>query len=355
MLGSAANNKDYPIQKLAAVVAALAEEGISAESALNGTGIEPGELRSPTSKMSLAQLLTAYRNAIELSRDPLFALRLGQKTRATAYGMYGYAMLSSPDHRRGCEFLQKYHQLSAPTVELVFCEADDVGIWTMTPLAVRPADSRLYRFIIEAMFATSAALARDLMDPSYKPKELRFVFPYSPRLSAYEDFFGCPVLFEQDQNELRFDAAWLDLPTRRPNELTFAAVNQICAEMLDQMESSTELTGKLRRIFVECPGRFPTIEAACRRLGMSSRTLRRKLMAQGSSYAGLLNETRAQLAKKYLRETAMTVDDVAHRLGYSDVSNFRHAFQRWTGVTPTRYRRGSREAIRPREPAAVAT
>jgi AraC-like DNA-binding protein len=198
-------------------------------------------------------------------------------------------------------------------------------------------------------------LARDLMDPSYKPKELRFVFPYSPRFPRYEEHFGCPVLFDQDQNELRFDAAWLDLPTRRPNELTFAAVNQICAEMTDQMESSSELTGRLQRIFVESSGRFPTIETVCLRLGMSSRTLRRKLMAQGSSYANLLNETRAQLAKKYLRETAMTVDEVAHRIGYSDASNFRHAFHRWTGVTPARYRRGSREAIKPAESAAALT
>ena len=344
----------YPVNKLVAVVAALAKEGKPAEAALRGTGIDVRELGSPTSRMSLAQLLICYRNAIELSHDPYFALRLGQDVRVTAYGMYGYAMLSSPNRRTSYEFVQKYHRLSAPTVELSFREESGFGIWAISPLVAEPIDSRLYRFVVEIMLGTITALSRDLIDSSYKPREIRIAYPNSPHLPSYEQFFDCPVLFGQNENELRLDAAWLDVPTLRPNELTFASVQQICAEMLDQMELANGVAGDLRRILLESAGRFPTVEAACRRLGMSSRTLRRKLIAEGTSYAGLLNETRAHVAKKYLRETAMTVDEIADRTGYRDTSNFRRAFQRWTGVTPAQYRRSNGKTLNAIAPSIVA-
>ncbi|MBN8990109.1 MAG: AraC family transcriptional regulator [Rhizobiales bacterium] len=345
----------YPVNKLVALVAALAEEGIPAELALRGTGIDEHELRSPTSRMSLAQLLAGYRNAMELSRDPHFALRLGRNIRVTAYGMYGYAMLSSPDRRTSYEFVQKYHRLSAPTVDLTFREEDGFGIWTIKPFLTEPVDSRLYQFVVEVMLGTITALSRDLVDSSYKPAQIRIAYPKLPRLPSYEQFFDCPVLFDQDSNELRLDAAWLDVPTLRPNELTFASVQQICSEMLAQMDLATGIAGELRRILLESTGRFPTIEEACRRLGTSPRTLRRKLIAQGTSYLALLNETRAHLAKKYLRETAMTVEEIADRIGYSEASNFRHAFQRWVGVTPAQYRRNTGKGAKAVGPAVLAS
>ena len=87
------------------------EQQRNVELALRGTGISPQDLNSPRSKMSVSQLLTAYRNALEFSRDQYFAVRLGQNVKVTTYGIYGYAMLSSPTQRALIQLALKYNRL----------------------------------------------------------------------------------------------------------------------------------------------------------------------------------------------------------------------------------------------------
>jgi AraC-like DNA-binding protein len=98
------------------------------------------------------------------------------------------------------------------------------------------------------------------------------------------------------------------------------------------------MAADIRRILIEQPGRFPSIEAMADELKLNSRTLRRKLEAEETSYRVILGEVRMRLAIDYLRETTMTNEEIASRLGYSDAANFRHAFARWTGKSPSEYR-----------------
>ena len=99
--------------------------------------------------------------------------------------------------------------------------------------------------------------------------------------------------------------------------------------------------GITRRVYQELtrtPGRFPEIDAIAESLCMTSRTLRRKLEAEGTSYSDLLTSVRKALAIDYLTTTLLSTEDVALTLGFSDAVSFRHAFMRWTGLTPNEYR-----------------
>src|SRR5271170_6907029 len=127
------SDKIYPSAKLAAVVEALVEEGVSLSAALRGVAVKPDELHSPLTLVSLEQLLTACKNAIRLSRDPSLPFRIGSSIHASAYGMYGYAILCGTDFRRVTDFCVKYHVLATPLVELSFVEQDGLGVWTITP------------------------------------------------------------------------------------------------------------------------------------------------------------------------------------------------------------------------------
>ncbi len=75
-------------------------------------------------------------------------------------------------------------------------------------------------------------------------------------------------------------------------------------------------------------------------MAMTSRTLRRKLKQEGTSYRVLLDEVRRMLAEQWLEMGVLTLEEISDRLGFSELSNFSHAFLRWTGLTPARYRRG---------------
>ena len=86
----------------------------------------------------------------------------------------------------------------------------------------------------------------------------------------------------------------------------------------------------------------PSLNAITRQLGISERTLRRRLKSVGTSYNEILKEMRAAAAKDLLQNKMVTVDRVAAQLGYSESANFRHAFKRWTGQSPQSYRSAAR-------------
>jgi len=91
-------------------------------------------------------------------------------------------------------------------------------------------------------------------------------------------------------------------------------------------------------LLLRTPGQFPDIETVAAQMAISSRTLRRRLLAEGSSFQQLLDEVRHQLALDYLRRTRMSTEDIAAALGFSDAANFRHAFKRWSGLSPAAWR-----------------
>ena len=118
---------------------------------------------------------------------------------------------------------------------------------------------------------------------------------------------------------------------------------EFCQQFLTDMTHVGGVASQVRRALLEkSPRQFLTTEAMATELGMQVRTLRRRLEAEGTTYRELLAGVRKLLAIEYLRKTRMTTVEVASRLGYSDVSNFRNAFSRWTGHTPQYYRRGER-------------
>lgn len=343
-MGNNPERRAFPSSKLVSLVERLEQEEVPAERALRGIGLTRAALMDPATRISPGQLLSAYRNAIGLTRHADFALRLGFGVQVTFYGIYGFAMLSCPTHRDTIEFAVRYHGLSCATAALGFQSAPaGPHLWTVRPVAAAQGDPRLCRFVTEVNAATIVALARDIVDPGYRPAYVRFVFPRPAGGIDYHALFGCDVLFDQPANEIAVPAEWLERPTRRADRATFGVVGEMCDRLLrDERASRDGVVGDLQRMMVDSGGRFPSIEEAAQRLAMSPRTLRRKLAAADASYAQMLGEARAALARTYLKDSMLTVEDIAERVGYSDASNFRHAFVRWTGMTPTRYRRAAR-------------
>ena len=122
--------------------------------------------------------------------------------------------------------------------------------------------------------------------------------------------------------------------------ITNTTAREICERMLSEVSDAGSISANIRRALMEQPGRFPNVEAMAETLAMHPRALRRRLETENTSYRDLLAEVRMRLAIEYLRKTRMTNEDIASRLGYSDAANFRHAFARWTGKSPSEFRIG---------------
>ena len=125
-------------------------------------------------------------------------------------------------------------------------------------------------------------------------------------------------------------------PTPSDSPISQSAL--LCEEIHKKYIGEEDLTTRIRHIILRVPGEFPDEAAVADVLAMSGRTLRRQLSALGSSYRQLLDQVRSDLARQYLENSNMSVEQVAQLLGYTETTNFRRAFKRWLGVSPRDYR-----------------
>ena len=338
MINPGLDEKIYPVVKLATVVDALATEGVAPGDALQGVRLSKDAIASPATRVSLNQVIECYRNADRLAREPHFAFNAGLRLHVAAYGMYGFAILSSMNYRQTMQFAMQYHQLATPLTAMVFSEKGGYGIWTVTPVANARIDTRLYKFIVEMQFGIILSLQRDVMGPSFAARQLHVTFGAPTDASRYPQLFGANVLFGQSENRFLFDAAWLDGTPNLGNEMTYATVLGLCDGLMEEFRLRIGLIGKVRQALMVNLMHAMSFDDVAKSLNMSARTLRRKLREENTSFRRLVDELRMDMAIKYLRDTDLTVEDIAEALGFSDAANFRHAFRRWTKAAPHEFR-----------------
>ncbi len=338
MIDPGPDAKVYPIVKVATIVELLGEEGIRADEALARTDIPERALTSPAARVSVRQVLECCRNALRLTRNPQFAYHAGLRFHVSAYGMYGFAMLASTDFRQTMAFIQQYHQLATPLGAIGFEERGDRAAWNIAPLDHPLVDSDLYRYLVELHCGIFLSILRDLMGGAFSPQEVGLIYAPATISGAYPAYAGYPVLFRQPANQLEFDAAWLDQPAVLGNQITYAAVVKLCDNLLEELELQAGVAGRVRHAVLIRGVAEVGFDQIAQDLGLSPRTLRRHLGQEGAPFRRLLDELRAEMAIKYLRETLLPVDQIGEMLGFSEPANFRRAFRRWTKAAPGEYR-----------------
>ena len=165
--------KVYPVHKIALVLDALAAEGMPTEDALKQIRLSKDAIASSTTRVSLNQVIDCYNYAASRVRDPSFAYRAGLRAHLSAYGMYGFAILSSMNYRQTMQFAVNYHLLATPLTIMQFSESDGCGIWHLNPISNTRIDSRLYKFIVEMQFGIILSLHRDVMGRRFQHENFR--------------------------------------------------------------------------------------------------------------------------------------------------------------------------------------
>lgn len=332
------DDRVYPVAKVALILDALAATGVPKEDALKHLGLSKQAIISPATRVSLNQVIDCCCYAAEQSRDPYFAYRTGLQFHVSAYGMYCFAILSSVNYRRTMQFAVKYHQLAAPLTTMEFIESDGCGIWLLSPLSHARIDAHLLHFFVEMQFGIIVSLQRDIMGSEFFPREFQVTYAPSHDAQEYASVFGAPVLFGQSANRLLFDSSWLDGAPTLGNEITHSTIVGLCDAQIEEFQLARGLAGEVRRLFMKSPDQPIRFRDVAQSLNMSGRTLRRRLREENSSFRRVVDELRRDMAIRYLRETDLTVEDIAEGLGFSDATNFRQAFRRWTKATPHEFK-----------------
>ena len=319
----------------------LAEKrGATAEQLLAHTGLSVADLYSKDAHIQVWQHLVFLDNLLHTIKDPSLSIEIGLASNLTKIGLYGLGLMSSTTLWEAIEFGRRYLRTQYPFFESTLEIQDEIVVITIHEIF--PLE-HFRAFIVENFLVDVAEIFRSLMFGEYRPTkyqqfELYFDCPEPAYFSAYKD--RLPQLsFAQPANQFRFPAKMLNQPihTSNPALVHIAAGHgELELARLGLIKSWVD---HVRALIVSQNGAYPSIQSLAVKLCMSTRTLTRKLTEAGLSFSELLENVRLKDAQNLLENTALRTEDIAVKLGYQNSANFIRAFQRWTGKTPSAYRK----------------
>lgn len=299
-------------------------------------GLDPRALANPDGHVSCQQVAAMFEYCSVQFDDPIFGLHLAATQDADVFGSVTAVCRAAPDMRSVMMCLINYLPVAhspeaqlelveqSPTAELRWTVRADVGFNVQ-------ANYQAMMLILTLLRVVSAG--------RFQPAGVQLSIDAIPHdLLQIESLIGAPVSHRAERNSIVFSAAMLDLPITSANRLVYRLLGGYLARL--RILNRADM-GERTRSYVRgaLPAGNCSVERCAEQLGLSVRTLQSRLAAHGLRFSDLVEEQREQLARIYLSQTPMAIDEVADRLGYTEQTSFGRAFRRWTGLTPRAFRR----------------
>lgn len=317
---------------LGALAAELAVEGVSVDKLFARTGVAPAHLEDASARISHRQRLAIYQNASRLAKRSDIGLAAGARQKISDYGIFGYAMVSSKTFGDALMFSLDHVTMAGPAVrEISFHREGDTAILRSHGYNIL---GELLPFAAEYWRSSMTSLFNRVLEAPFPARRMTFPFRAPVHWRNYERMFNCPIDFDAKFMEWHFDANVLEKPCPNANPITAQICQQFCGVVMKESPGESELVRNIRSACLNSAGRFPAAGEMASKLGMSLRTLHRRLGEQDTSYQSILDGMRRSLATELLENTNLAIDQIAERAGFSDSAGFRKAFKKWTGWTP---------------------
>lgn len=288
----------------------------------------------PSAIMSTAQLFAVWRAIEVLSGDPGFGIRMASQTSTATHKLAFLAASYAEDYRDGIARLVRFKPLCSPDA-LPCDERDGRAVFTIEwPPGTEPEPA----LSVDASFAMLVELGRRGTGQPVRPIRIEFERP-GPSTDLHEAFFGCPIRFGASRNRLILASADLDRPFIDHNPELLQMLTPALSEAKRDLESGSSFADQVKAVLKRAmaSGR-PEVDDIGREMGLSKRTLQRRITAEGMTFRSLLDEARRDLGVQLLTDPANRVEEIACFLGYQDANSFYRAFKEWTGMTPMRWR-----------------
>ena len=319
------------------IVKTLERRGIPLKKILHGVRLDKNWLHHPDAIITPADYLKIVKNGLTLSADEALGLRIGREQNLTGLGFWGYAIMCSHNLKEAADVAVQYWKVSGSLVDIIRKSEGDIQIWEILPPYPYKEPS-LWKYAVEEMLSTWYSSTCFLAGGKLPLTEIHLSYPEPGYSRLYREMFQCPVFYDRTIDSVSFPVELLDLSISMSHDQMAEVCTQRCEELADKWGRRDELIESIRAIVTSSSFRDRRLENVARQIGASGRTLRRKLKAQGTTFQKVLDETRAEYAKHYIENTALTIEQIADRIGFSEVTNFRAAFRKWTGMTTRDYR-----------------
>jgi len=313
---------------------------------LRSRGIDPArlyaperiaELESPTARaqVPLAEWVSMFEAAAATTGEPDLALKAGATVKTKHLGALGYVLMSCATFADVIAQLTRYIRLLGeighPRLEIRDRHAHLIWTW---PYATSPPPA-----LAQFMQATRVTFSRWLINRPDLKVDAHFHFSRPADTTAYAGLFGGRLYFDQPESKLVFPVSYLELPIISADAESRQRAEAEAQSVLKDISGDTECLRQLKIVLTQGLGvGRVSLEHAADTLGISTRTLQRRLDEHRHSFRQVLDDVRKARAQSYLRTTNASLAEIAFLLGYTEQSTFQNAFKRWAGLSPGAYR-----------------
>lgn len=309
--------------------------GINPQRFIEQVGIDSALILETKTRLPSRFVDIGFEKASSLIPDPAFALRAAECWHPSNLGTLGYAWLSSSTLRTGLKRLVRYSRTlgTKATCRLVD-ERDGLRFTFDHGRGNTPVGCAIVDFALSLILG----MCRTNFGAALHPVTVNLRRPKPADPKPYRDFFGCSIRFGADEDSFTLALSAVDKPLPTSNHELASTFDVILGDQLAELSASDLQTRCHAYLLKELTSGEPAEDALAWSMGMSRRTLQRKLGEHGLTYKALLKKTRYDLALRYLDDPARTITDITFLLGFSEQSAFTRAFKRWNGKAPTAYR-----------------
>jgi len=321
------------------ILAELQRHGISTAEALDGLDLREEQLSDIRARISFADIDKVIVRAMALSGDQGLGLSMGVNAPESMLQILGHLMVSCRTPRDAFGVFQRYSPLLGDGLSYALTEEGQFGRFTYhcpVPLGATT------RFGAEYVLVMAQRIASHFItDGDVHPEALLFEHAAPDYAHRYARTFHCPIHFSQGANALVFPRAVLDATQPHADATVNTALRDMAERMIQEIDGPRTVSDRIR-VLLRYEESLAEVDVGklARSLGITPRSLRRRLAAEGASLTALVDEARCRLACEELRRHG-SIKAIAERVGFSEPSAFHRAFKRWTGQTPLEYLRGN--------------
>jgi AraC-like DNA-binding protein len=315
------------------------EHGIDVEALLQKSGLTLGQIEQPSVRLSVRSQIKFLELAARAFQDDFLGFHLAQKFELRAIGLLYYVLASSDTLDEALQRAARYSTIVNEGIVLKFRNGKESGIAFEYVGVARRTDRHQIEFWMTAL----VRICRQLTGRRLPASRVQVAHQRSGDTSEMSAFFGGDVMFGAPVDEVAFPESSTPVALVGADSYLNHMLVKYCEEALARRETNRSPFGLEveNAITLLLPHGKARVGEVARKLGVSQRTLARRLASEGQTFAGVLQGLRSDLAKRHLADEGLSISQIAWLLGYQDVSAFTHAFKRWTGRAPGEVRQQS--------------
>jgi AraC-like DNA-binding protein len=329
-----------PVTTLASKALALVrygvELGIERDRLLAAARLSPGAIERGDARIASASVAALWSELARWTGHSDLGLRVSESEgTSSAFGVVGFRAMTSSTFGEGLGCFVRYNRVVNEGGEAWATEAPDAIAYELDfPFAPEP----IGRLMADRALASCLLLARRWTGEPVRPRRLQLRHGKPRDASGYERVFDCAVTFGAPTNAIVFDRAVATLPLRTAQADVAGYLDALARAASADLPPGDAGGAVSEVVRSTLPAGDPGLPAIARKLGVSTRTLQRRLLSEGLSYQGVVDRVRREVAVALVTSTNLPVAAVGERVGYTDDKAFRRAFRRWTGSSPAELR-----------------